>query len=36
MTDAETILKMIEAVEPADTAKLDEIDLVEPEHGRTV
>src|SRR5689334_14421562 len=27
MTEAETILKMIEAVDPADTAKLDEIDL---------
>lgn len=26
MTDAQTILKMIEAVDPADTAKLDEID----------
>jgi hypothetical protein len=26
MTDAETILKMIETVDPTDTAKLDEID----------
>lgn len=26
MTEAETILKMIETVDPADTAKLDEID----------
>ena len=28
MTDAETILKMIENVDPADTAKLDEIDAL--------
>lgn len=27
MTDAQTILKMIESVDPSDTAKLDEIDL---------
>ncbi len=27
MTDAQTILKMIEEVDPSDTAKLDEIDL---------
>ena len=26
MTEAETILKMIETVDPADTTKLDEID----------
>jgi hypothetical protein len=27
MTDAETILKLIETVDPSDTAKMDEIDL---------